>query len=110
MTNTFNWTFGELDTLGLIDGSPVVTTIHNVRCIATDADGNEARFIQAVTLDDPDPEAFEDAIPMSEDPEAAQAQRRAWVGEDQIAEWEGRLTAALVGKAERAALSPGRID
>lgn len=111
ITIEYDWTFGSVEVRDEQGLERVGKVIHNIRCTATASDGIVYDdFLTAVTLEDPDPDSFEAIIASSDDAEAAQAQRRAWVGEDQIAEWEAHFPAMIENKRLEQAANVGTVD
>lgn len=111
ITIEYDWTFGSVEVRDEQGLERVGKVIHNIRCTATASDGVVYDdFLTSVTLGDPDPDSFEAIIASSEDAEAAQAQRRAWVGEDQIAEWEAHFPAVIENKRLEQATNVGEVD
>lgn len=111
ITIEYDWTFGSVEVRDEQGLERVGKVIHDIRCTATASDGIVYDdFLTSVTLEDPDPDSFEAIIASSEDAEAAQAQRRAWVGEDQIAEWEAHFPAMIEAKRLEQAANVGTVD
>jgi len=111
ITIEYVWTFGSVEVRDEQGLEHVGKVIHDIRCTATASDGIVYDdFLTSATLEAPDPESFEAIIASSDDAEAAQAQRRAWVGEDQIAEWEAHFPARIEAKRLEQAANVGIID
>ena len=111
ITIEYVWTFGSVEVRDEQGLERVGKVVHDIRCTATASDGIVYDdFLTSVTLEDPEPDSFEAIIASSDDAEAAQAQRRAWVGEDQIAEWEADFPERIEYKRLEQAANVGTID
>lgn len=111
ITIEYAWTFGSVEVRDEQGLERVGKVIHDIRCTATASDGViYDDFLTCVALENPDPENFDAIIASSDDAEAAQAQRRAWVGEDQIAEWEADFPARIEAKRAEQAANIGKVD
>ena len=111
ITIEYVWSFGKVEVRDETGLEQVAKVIHDITCVGTASDGVVSdRFLTSASLSEPDAGNFDPIIPSSVDADAAQAQRRAWVGEEQIAEWEEGIAARLDEKRLCEATNPAVID